>query len=197
MGSSGNGAAQAALNKQAGDQSQLQSLIQKINAQFSSPDQVASNQNYVNSVENAYKTGLTSQQQTASRNLNFANARSGLTGGSEAADSNAQLQKSYVNGLLSASQAAQQAGSSLVASQNAQKDSLIGLAGAGGTTGQIGSALAGSNASNLASANSNSAAANLGDVFQSTANMYTTEQAQAAARAAQYSPWGNPYGFNG
>ena len=196
MGASGGSTAQGMLNNNVANQANTNAQIQAIQGSYGAPDVTNSNTNYVNAVQSAADTGLQQQQQVASRNLNFSMARSGLAGGSEASDANAQLQKEYINGLMQASQQAQGAGANLVASQQAQENALTGLAAGGGQTGAVGNALATSQGAELGNASAASGANALGDVFQGTQQLYQNEQAQAATRQAQASPWGNIYGMS-
>lgn len=193
MGASGVGQAQGILNTSASNNAQTNAAIQAINAQYGTPQQVATNQNYVNAIQQGLTQQLNNQQQLASKNLNFALARSGLQGGSQAAGENAQLQKSYVNGLLQASQAAQSAGSNLVASQNAQKNSLIAQASGANLTGAYATPSAQAINAQLQNAGNNAGAAAVGNVFGQAAQFYNAEQQQAANRQAA-ALWGNnPY----
>jgi hypothetical protein len=190
-------AAQAQINQAQQNAATTNALTQQITSAYANPNLIAGNQNYAAAVQQAQKAQLSGQQQAASRNLNFALDRSGQAGGSVAADQNASLQKSYVNGLLQASQGAQGAEANLVQSQQGQKDALLGLSGQSGTTGQVATALSGASAAGAGTSNSYGGANALGNVFQTAAQFYNNEQTQAASRQAQSSPWGSFYGANG
>src|ERR1700743_1870437 len=99
-GSSAANAANAANQQQ---QQQIQQSVNQINAAYSNPNRQAQYQTYDTNLNN-YLTGQVNNQEAVNaRNLKFAMARSGLTGGSAAADSNTQLAKDYSAGLLQAS----------------------------------------------------------------------------------------------
>jgi hypothetical protein len=128
------------------------------------------------------------------RNLQFANARSGLTGGSAAVDNNTQLQKDYTQGLLNASQQATAGTSALEQSDVNAKNQLIGLAQQGNFTGAIPTQIAQAQNASLGAAQNYGQAQSLGNVFAGTAGIYQNEQTAAANRKAQSSPFGSMYG---
>jgi hypothetical protein len=131
------------------------------------------------------------------RNLKFAMARSGLTGGSAAVDSNTQLQKDYTQGLLQASQAATAGTSALEQSDVNAKNQLIGLAQQGNFTGAIPTQVAQAQNASLGAAANYGQANSLNNLFAGTAGIYQNEQTAAANRKAQTSPIGSLYGSGG
>ena len=89
-GSSAANAANAANQQQ---QQQIQQSVNQINQAYSSPNRQAQYQTYQQNLGN-YLTGQVNNQEAINaRNLKFADARSGLTGGSAATDSNTQLKR--------------------------------------------------------------------------------------------------------
>jgi hypothetical protein len=189
-----NSAANAAAASDAARQQQINQSIQQITSAYSSPQRAASIDQYGNTV-NSYLTGQVNEQEaTNARNLKFAMARSGLTGGSAAVDSNTQLQKDYAKGLLTASQQAQSAKASLQQADTNSENQLIGLAQQGSYMGAIPTQIAqAQSAANGAAANYANPAA-LGNLFAGTANIYNNEATAAANRRAQQSPIGSLYG---
>jgi hypothetical protein len=125
--------------------------------------------------------------------LKFANARSGLTGGSAAVDNNQQLQKDYTQGLLNASQQAQAGTSALEQSDIQAKNQLISLAQQGNFTGAIPTQVSQAQNASLQAAQNYGTANSLGNVFAGTAGIYQNEQTAAANRAAQQTPFGSNY----
>lgn len=190
-GSSAANAANAANQQQ---QQQIQQSVNQINNAYSSPQRQAQYQAYGTNLNN-YLTGqVNTQEDVNARNLKFANARSGLTGGSEAVDSNTQLQKDYAQGLLQASQQAQAGTSALEQSDIQAKNQMISLAQQGNFTGQIPTQVAQAQSTALGSAQNAFNPQALGNLFQATGNIYSNEQTQAANRLAQQTPFGSPYG---
>lgn len=137
---------------------------------------------------------MNTQEATNARNLKFANARSGLTGGSAAVDSNTQLQKDYTQGLLQASQQAQSGQAALQQSDINSKNQLISLAQQGNYTGTIPTEVAQAQNTALGAAQNYGNANAINNLFSGTAGIYQNEQVAAANRKAQTSPIGSLYG---
>lgn len=189
-----NSAANAASAADATRQAQINQSISQITSAYSSPQRQAQVNQYGTQVGN-YLTGQVNEQEsTNARNLKFAMARSGLTGGSAAVDSNTQLQKDYSKGLLSASQGAQQAVSSLNSADINSKNQLVGLAQQGSYIGAIPQQIASAQNASLGAAQNYANPSSLGNLFAGTAGIYTNEQTAAANRKAQQSPIGSLYG---
>lgn len=196
MGTS-NSAADAANAANTQRQQQIQDSINQITSAYSSPGRQAQYGQYGANLGKYYTGQVNEQEAVNARNLKFANARSGLTGGSAAVDSNTQLAKDYTTGLLKASQAAQGGTAALQQSDISSKNQLIGLAQQGGYTGAIPTQVAqAQNASLTAGQNYGNVNA-LGNLFGGTANIYQNEQNAAANRKAQTSPIGSLYGSGG
>jgi len=196
MGTS-NSAANAAAAQQAQQQAQIQNSVNAINQAYSSPARQAQYQQYGQNLNNYYTNQVNTQEATNARNLTFANARSGLTGGSEAVDSNTQLQKDYTQGLLQASQQAQAGESALEQADTNAKNQMISLAQQGNYTGTIPTEAAEAQSATLGAAQNYGNANALNNLFTGTANIYNNEQVAAANRKAQTSPVGSLYGSSG
>lgn len=194
MGGSSNSAATQAAAANTQSNADIANTVSQINNAYSSPARQAQYQTYGQNLNNYYTGQVNTQEATNARDLKFANARSGLTGGSEAVDSNTQLQKDYSNALLTASQNAQAGVSSLQQADTQSKNQLIGLAQQGNFTGAIPSQIATSQSAALNSAQNYGNANSLGNLFAGTANIWGNEQVAAANRKAQTSPIGSVYG---
>jgi hypothetical protein len=190
----GNSAANAQSAYNAQQQQQIQNSVNQINAAYSNPNRTNQYQAYDTNLQNYYTGQVNNQEAVNARNLKFAMARSGLTGGSAAVDSNTQLQKDYTQGLLQAAQAATAGTNALKQADVNSQNQLIGLAEAGNTTGQFPSQIAQSMQANLGAAQNYQNVNSLGNLFQSTANTYNNEQTAAALRKSQTSPFGSYYG---
>jgi hypothetical protein len=190
----GNSAANAAAQQQAQQQQQIQQAVTAINNAYGSPQRQAQYQQYYNNLNQFYTNQVNQQEATNARNLTFANARSGLTGGSEAVDSNAQLSKDYTQGLLSASQSASAGEAALQQSDISAKNQLTSLAQQGNYTGQIPIQVSQAQSASLNNARNFGNANSLNNLFSGTAQIYQNEQTAAANRAAQTSPIGTLYG---
>jgi hypothetical protein len=190
----GNSAANAANAANQQQQQQIQQSVGQITNAYNSPNRQNQIQQYGQNLGNYYTGQVNNQEAVNARNLTFANARSGLTGGSAAVDSNAQLQKDYTQGLLNASQQAQAGTSALQQSDINSKNQLISLAQQGNLTGAGQSLAASAQSAALGTAANFGAANSLGNAFAGTQNIYQNEQTAAANRKAQQTPFGSPYG---
>jgi len=195
MGSGGNQAANAANAANAQRQAQINSSIQQINNAYGSPQRQQQYAQYGQSLNNYYTNQVNEQEAQNARQLKFAMARSGLTGGSAAADANTQLQKDYTQGLLQASQQAQSGKAALEQSDVNAKNQLISLAQQGDYTGSLPSEISASQNASLDAAKGYSNANALQNLFSGTAAIYSNEQNAAAQRRAQMSPFGSLYGW--
>jgi hypothetical protein len=192
----GNSAANAAQASNAEQQRQIQQSVAAINTAYSNPGRQAQYQQYGQNLGN-YLTGQVNNQEAVNaRNLKFANARSGLTGGSSAVDSNTQLQKDYTQGLLQASQQAQGGQAALQQADINAKNQMIGLAQQGNYTGAIPTLTAQAQSAALGNAQNAFNANSLGSLFTGTQGITQAEQTAAANRQAQKNPIGSIYGGN-
>jgi hypothetical protein len=194
MGATGNSAVNAAQASNTAQQAQIQASIDAINKAYSSPARTAGTQAYGKALGDQLTQNVNDQEAVNARNLKFAMARSGLTGGSAAVDSNTQLQKDYSQGLLEASQQAQAGTAALQQADNSSKNQLISLAEQGGYTGTIPSQSASATAAGLNTAQSYAGPAGLNNLFSGTAQIYQNEEQAAAQRKAQINPIGSIYG---
>ena len=185
------GAAQAAQTAQ---QQAIKAAVDQINQAYGSPQRQGQIDTYGANLKNYYTGQVNNQEAINARNLKFANARSGLTGGSAAVDSNNQLQRDYTAGLLNATQAATSGQAALSQADINSKNQLIGLANQGGYTGVLPQQTAEAMSANLSNAQAQQNPAALGNLFAATGNIYQTEQNAAANRRAQTNPLGSIYG---
>ena len=191
MGSSSSSNSAAAANT--AQQNQINGTIAQINSAYDSPSRQAQYSTYGNQLDQYYTNQVNQQEATNARNLKFANARSGLTGGSEAVDSNTQLQKDYTQGLLQASQAAQTGQAQLEQSDIASKNQLTAEAEQGAYLGSIPQAVSTATQANLGAAQNYANTNSLGNLFAGTSQIYNNLNTAAANRLAQTSPIGGVY----
>jgi hypothetical protein len=194
MGTGSTKAANAANAANEEQQRSIQNAVQQINAAYSTPQRQAQYDTYGKNLLGYYTGQANEQEATNARNLKFAMARSGLTGGSAAADANTTLAKDYSKALLAASQAAQGGKAALEQSDIQAKNQLIGLAQQGNFTGTIPSQITATQSASLDAAKNYGRANALGDLFAGTAGIWQNEQTAAANRRAQVSPIGSLYG---
>lgn len=137
---------------------------------------------YLTAVRKQLGDQLTRQQTDTSRNLKFGLARNGLTGGSAAVDSGKTLADEFSRGAIGVESKAQGAKASLQAADEASRNSLIGLAQAGGDIGDAAGQTASLLNANIGTARASDAANTLGDVFGGTAATYKSMQEAANLR---------------
>ena len=187
-------AADAANAADASRQASINSTVDQIRNAYNSPSRTADYGNYEKNLGDFYTNQVNTQEAQNARNLKFANARSGLTGGSAATDSNTMLQKDYSDALLKASQTAQSGGAQLKMADQNSENQMISLAQQGNFTGAIPAAVSSQQNVALQNAQGFGNATSLGNLFQNTGNIYQSEQTAAANRAAQQNPIGGIYG---
>jgi hypothetical protein len=150
---------------------------------------------YGNALNQQYQTELARQNTIANRNLKFAMAGAGLSGGSNAADQGQLLGQDEARGTLAAQQQVQGAVSSLEAKDQATKQQMISLAQSGGNIGNAGQETAAALSANYGAAQNQNAAQGLGDVFGDINTMYTNEQTAKNLRSGlQYGLYATPMG---
>jgi hypothetical protein len=192
---SGNSAANAANAANAQQQKDIQNSVSQINAAYSSPARQQQYETYGNNLRDYYTGQVNNQEVQNARNLKFANARSGLSGGSAAVDNNTQLQKDYTNGLLEASRQASAGKAALQQADVNSKNQMIGLAQQGNYTGVGPGFGALEQSANLDAAKGYGQVNSLGNIFGNTGQVWQNEATAAANRAAQKNPIGsNIYG---
>ena len=191
---SGNQAVNAASAANQQQQQQIQQAVAQINKAYGSPSRTAQYADYGNALQDTYDNQVNNQEAVNARNLKFAMARSGLSGGSASVDANTQLQKDYTSGLLQASQAAQQGAAALQQSDASAKNQLISQADQGGYLGTIPQQISQAQDASLNATQNFAPASALNNLFSGTAGIYQNEQTAAAQRAARLNPIGGAYG---
>lgn len=191
-GGSDSASKQAAAN-QAQQQANIQQATTQIGSIFNNP---ARQQQYtdLNNATTSYYTGQLNQQKDAQdRNLKFAQARGGQTGGSVAVDQNAQSGKDYLAGVLRAKNLGAAAGANLQG-QDSQEQANLTAAAQGGLSAtdaatQAASAMKGS----LDSAQATSTANAFGDAFGDFGQIYQKSQDAAQLRSGMLYSYNTVY----
>ena len=174
----GNGVNPAAIAQQQAAQAQdlTNTNVNSINSAFSS--RAPQYAQFLASTQGLYKQQLDQQNAIASRNLKFALARGGQTGGSLAADQGAELGREQAQGTLQGQQKAEGALSGLESQDQSQRLQLISEAQSGANTGTGAALAAQAMQANLGAANANTSANQLGDVFGGITNSVNQIQNQ-------------------
>ncbi|MGH8259278.1 MAG: hypothetical protein ACREUG_06260 [Steroidobacteraceae bacterium] len=193
--SSGSAAAQNAANQQeAQRQAQTAAATQRINSIFSSPQRQQQYGQLGNSMMDYYTQQANQQKQIADRNQLFSEARSGLTGGSAAADAKNLTNYEYGQGMLQASQKAQSAVAGLEGQDQQTRAQLTQLAQNGLDSTSAASQAASAMDASIGNARSNAQAQGLGSIFGQTSQLYQQQQQAAAFRKQMTTPIGGLYG---
>ncbi|HUX23977.1 MAG TPA: hypothetical protein VMV87_05115 [Burkholderiales bacterium] len=180
-GPSNNAASQAQANA-AQQQAQTTAATDQINSLFASPNVTGQYKKLGDATTQYYTNQLKQQQAINNRNLTFAEARNGQTGGSVAADQAERAGQDYTQGVLQASQRGQSAAASLQAQDQATQANLIAMA-QGGLNATAGAQEATSALqSNLANAKANATTNAFGNAFGDLSGIYSNSLAADANR---------------
>jgi hypothetical protein len=190
----GNSAAKKADQRETQRQAGIKAGVANINGIFDDPKRAAQRDDFMGALRTQLFGDLGKQRKVATRNLKFANARNGTTGGSQDVDSNAQLREDADRGTLDAERKVQAAGAGLQGDDEASRASLISLVQGGADTGTAAARAGASLQGNLQKALSSNTANSLGDVFGTTAGIWKTASEAAEKRRAQQMPVGSLYG---
>jgi hypothetical protein len=192
MGASNNAAQQAQQNAEQ-QQQQVNAATNQINSLFASPNVTNEYSQLGNATTQYYMNQLNQQQQVNNRDMTFALARGGQTGGSLATDEATQAGKDYTQGVLEASQRGQSASASLQAQDQATQANLLSMA-QGGLTATAGAQDATSALqSNLDNAKANSTANAFGNAFGDFGSIYSNSTTAAAAKQGMLYGYGTAY----
>lgn len=187
MGGGTDSATKAAQKAEDERRAQAKAATSSINGIFNSDSRKKQIADFLSADRTLYRTDLDKQKHKADLNTKFAMARSGLTGGSQDVDANADITNSYNKGLIDAERRAQGAASELSAADQQARLNLISMAqnGLDNTTGQQQSLEA--LQSNLSLAKQKSATDGIADVFASLTDWYKkSQQAKEARQTTKY-----------
>lgn len=159
----------------------------KISQAFDSPQRDKQYADYMANLRALGTDQLNQQKTIADRNLKFAGVRSGMTGGSVAADQGGLLQKDYESGLLGVADNARSGADALRTADQAEKNSLIDLSNSGAALGQGATNALNRNAIGLRGQDQTNMIGALGDIFGNLGSQY---QKYRAATAPPVSAWG-------
>jgi hypothetical protein len=186
MGGGGGGSAQKqASADEAERQRKIAESTGAINAVFDSPDRQAQYDKLGADTTKFYTTDVDKQNAEAQRQLTFALARSGLTGGSENAYKGKVLGQDYLKGVLEASRKGNAAAAGLRSTDEATRQSLIAMAMSGLDTTTASSEAASALRANVQGSQADATAQSLGDLFGNLQSTYQLSQDAAAQRKGQ------------
>lgn len=189
MGGSDNAAKEAQRAEEA-RQAAIRDAQGKINAVFDAPQRQADIASYVDAMREFLGGDLDRQKSENDRQLRFALARGGLTGGSTQIDQQKRLGEDYARGVLEVDRRSRGAGADLEMQDQDNRGRLISLAtqGLDATTGA--SQAAAAMRSSLESGKATAMANGLGDVFGQFKSYYQKAADAAVRRRADYDSYG-------
>lgn len=193
----GNSATRRAERAEQERQASMAAGEQRVNAAYDSPARQKQYADFLAALRENFMLDATKQKGVADRRLKFANARSGLTGGSAAVDSNRRLGEEFTKGILNSENAAQDALAGLKSDDEASRQSLISMIRSGADATTASSRMMQLQSSNALGAKSRALTNGIGDIFSGTSDVYLRSEDAAArrrgARDAQMSLYAKPF----
>lgn len=186
-------AAKQAAAQQATQNANIQAATTQIGNIFSSPARQQEYTDLGNATTSYYTDQLNQQQDVQNRNLKFSQARGGQTGGSVAADQDAQSGKDYLAGVLKAKNLGAAAASNLQGQDATEQANLVAAAQGGLSATDAAQEASSAMKGSLDSAQATSTANAFGDAFGDFANIYTQSQNAAALRQGQLYSYNTVY----
>lgn len=172
MGSGSNNAQQQAQQAEAQRQAQISATVGAINSAYGNPQRQQQIQDFVQAMRSYYGNDLDRQKAINDRELKFALARNGQTGGSTQIDQQRTAGEMFQRGVLDAEQRAQGAGAQLAGQDQQTKLNLIGMAQSGLDAGTAAQQAAEAMRTSLQSEQGTAKAQGLGDIFGTMATLY-------------------------
>lgn len=162
----------------------------RVNQVFNDPSRAADISDYVGAIRQYHGDDLNRQKGDADRELRFAMARSGLTGGSTQVDQQKLFGEDYARGLLDVERRAQGAGAELESADQDARARLISLATSGLDATTAAQSAASAMRTNLEAGKSSAMANNIGQVFGQT-KTFADRARDASEKRRAASDYGN------
>ncbi|MES2533351.1 MAG: hypothetical protein V4636_20070 [Pseudomonadota bacterium] len=200
-GGSSNSAQRAAEAAEAERQARITSSVGRINTAFDNPARAGELGEYLGATRQFYMDDLNRQKGDTDRNLKFAMARNGQTGGSVSIDNARRVGEDYTRGVVEADRRAQSAVADLRSQDEQSRLGLISMAQSGLDSTTASSRALSALQNNIQAGKATSTAQGIGDAFGSFANLYRRSQEDAARRRGEKDVYGTLYqpgfGFGG
>jgi hypothetical protein len=205
MGGSSNSAQRQAQQQERERQAAITASTGRINDVFNDPARQGQYDQLVRDTQAYYQKDLDRQKGDTDRQLKFAMARGGQTGGSVSIDQNKRVGEDYLRGVVEANRRAQGAGADLRQSDEQARSNLLAMAQSGLDATTASSQAASSMRNNLLSGQAGATAQGLGNMFGGMSDVFRRSQDAAEMRRGQkygmsqiYSPmFGTPRGGRG
>jgi hypothetical protein len=194
MGSGSDKAAREANRMEKERQAEIQRGTKRVNSIFDAPERAAQRGDFLSALREHYRTQLDRSKGTADRRLRFAMARSGLTGGSAAADAGRTMGEEYTRGLLDVDTRAQGALADLEGQDEQSRLQLLSAIQSGLDATTAANRASSALRVNVGNAQANAFADQLGDVFGDTAQIYKRQEENAERRRGERAAYDALYG---
>lgn len=175
-------ATKAAQQREDERRRQVTASTAQIESAFGSDQRKSQLQDFVNALRAKFSTEAGRQRQDINRRSKFGLARSGLTGGSAAADRSVEIGREFQGGIIEGERLSQSALSDLIAADQSSKQSLLGLAQGGASVTTAAQSAGEALRSNLAGASSRTAASSIGDIFSDLESSLVASEKAAGRR---------------
>ncbi len=167
---------------------QVKASTSAIESAFGSRSRKRQLEDFVNALRAKFSTEASRQRKDVNRRSKFGLARSGLTGGSAAADRSVDIGRKFQAGIIEGERQSQSSLSDLVSADERAKQNLIALAQGGASVSASASQAGEALRSNLSGASSRTTASSLGDIFSDVeANLTAAEKAAGRRRGLRES----------
>ena len=137
---------------------------------------------FIKALRGEFTTEAGRQNKITDRRAKCSLARSGLSGGSAAADVKTDIGRQFQTGLIESERLSQASLADLISADQASKRQLTALAQGGGSVASAASQSAAALKSNIAGARSRTAVSSLGDIFAQQAAVSTAAEEAAQRR---------------
>lgn len=185
MGGGGGDAQKDAQRAEAERQRQVTATQRRIESIFSTPQREQDIGAALEAARGYYRSDADRQQGDAAKQLRFALARSGTTGGSYDADTNARMYETYQRGLLEADRRAQGVAQNLRTADQEAKSRLFSMAQSGLDMTTASQQASQALRNNLGQSAIDAREGTLGNLFSSFGDIYKTSLEQQEQKKAQ------------
>ncbi len=193
MGGSSNSATRQAEQAEQQRRAQVAATQRQIEGIYSTPAREAQVQDLIGATRTFLQGDLDKQNAEANRQLKFALARSGQSGGSTAIDQGKNVGDAYLRGILEAERRAQAAGSSLRSADQAAKQNLFSMAQSGLDMTTAARPAGESLRVDPGNARAGATQQGIGDVFASFGDIYKRSRENAGRAQAEKYQYGTYY----
>lgn len=175
-------ATKAAQTREDERRRQVAASTSQIERAFGSDARKSQLEDFVNALREKFSSEAGRQKKSVKRRSKFGLARSGLTGGSEAADRSVEIGRQFQGGIIEGERLSQSSLSDLISADERSKQNLISLAQGGASVTSAAQSAGEALRSNLSGASSRSSISSLGDIFSDLESSLVASEKAAGRR---------------